>query len=394
MIIRRVADEPNAIMYIRGFNYTPELDERKVLMTATPLLFKKYPELQTRVPWIKLGNFPTPVEEMKNLENALKHSSLWIKRDDLSGEKYGGNKIRKLEFILADLLRKKKKWIMTFGGLGSNHGLATAIYAREHGIKTILRLIDQPVTEHVQKQLLRFHHFEAKMSYAKNAPEALLKGLWHLASKRGVYSFYGPGGSNKIGNLGFVEAALELANQVELGMMPKPEQIFVPIGSMGTYAGLTVGLKLAGMETNLIGVRVTDIGMTNEIKTAKMINKTFKYLGEQSDNISQVLVSPEEVDINHDFVGPCYGAVTKDALDAIQLIRASEGIHLDTTYSGKALACMLKHIQEGRSSKGPILFWNTYSSADLNALDIKYEDYKQLPKSFHQFFHEDLISHH
>jgi len=389
-----VTEGANAIMYIRGFNYAPELDERKVLMAATPLLFEKYPELQDRIPWIKLGDFPTPVEEMKGLENELKHSSLWIKRDDLSGEKYGGNKIRKLEFILADLLRKKKKWIMTFGGLGSNHGLATAIYAREHGIKTVLGLIDQPVTEHVQKQLLRFHHFGAKISYAKNAPGAVLKGLWHLVSKRGVYSFYGPGGSNKIRNLGFVEAAFELAKQVESGIMPKPEKIYLPIGSMGTYAGLAVGLKLAGMETGLVGVRVADIGMTNEKKTARMINKTFKYLGEQSDNISQVSVSPEEVNINHDFVGPCYGAVTKESLDAIQLIGASEGIHLDTTYSGKALACMLKHIQDDKNSKGPILFWNTYSSVNLDGIGIKYEEHKQLPKSFHRFFREDLMSHH
>ena len=362
-------------------------------MTSTPLLFEKYPELQDRIPRIELGNLPTPVVEMKNLESELKHSSLWIKRDDITGEKYGGNKLRKLEFILADALRKKKKWILTFGGLGSNHALATTIYAREHGIKTVLVLIDQPITEHVQKQLLRFHHFEAKLSYAKNMLGVVLKGLWQLISKRGVY-FLGPGGSNKIGNLGFVEAAFELANQVESGMMPKPERIFLPIGSMGTYAGLAVGLKLAGMETNLIGVRVTDIGMTNEKETAKMINKTFKYLGKQSENIPQLSVSPEEVNIDHELVGPCYGAVTKDALDAIQLIRASEGIHLDTTYSGKALASMLKHIQDSKISKGPILFWNTYSSVDLDGIGIKYEDYKQLPKSFHRFFHEDLISHH
>ncbi len=363
-------------------------------MTHTPILFKKYPELQDRIPWINLGNFPTPVEEMKNLESELKHNNLWIKRDDLSGEKYGGNKIRKLEFILADLLKKKKKWIMTFGGLGSNHGLATTIYARGLGIKTVLGLIDQPVTEHVQKQLLRFHYFGAKISYAKNAPGAVLKGLWHLVSKRGVYSFYGPGGSNKIGNLGFVEAALQLAKQVESGIMPEPEKIFLPIGSMGTYAGLAVGLKLAGMETNLVGVRVTDIGMTNEKKTAKMINETFKHLAKQSDDIPQLSVSAEEVNINHEFAGPCYGAVTKEGLDAIQLIRVSEGIHLDTTYSGKALACMLKHIRESESSKGPILFWNTYSSVDLDGIGVKYEDYKQLPKSFHRFFREDLISHH
>ncbi|MHA1928556.1 MAG: 1-aminocyclopropane-1-carboxylate deaminase/D-cysteine desulfhydrase [Candidatus Thorarchaeota archaeon] len=363
-------------------------------MTATPLLYDKYPELQDKIPRVQLGNFPTPVQEMKNLENRLGHSNLWIKRDDLSGELYGGNKLRKLEYILADALQKKKKWILTFGGLGSNHAIATAIYGREQGFKSVLVFIDQPITEHVQRQLLRFQQLDAKVSYAKNVYGAYLKGLWHLASKRGTFLLR-MGGSIDIGNIGYVEAALELVNQIETGILPKPERIYLPVGTMGTFAGLTVGLKLADSDIDLIGVRVSESSICNERNTAQMINSTFKFLRKQSKEIPQIKVKPEEVNINHEFAGPCYGSVTKEGLDAIELMKTTENIQLETSYTGKALACMVKHINDGNISDGSTLFWNTYNSADLSSIDnqINYEDYKQLPKSFHQFFQDNLISH-
>ncbi|MHA1637878.1 MAG: pyridoxal-phosphate dependent enzyme, partial [Candidatus Thorarchaeota archaeon] len=157
------------------------------MLSERPILFQRYPELEDKIQWKQFISTSTPVERMDGLEKFLDYSGLWVKRDDITGTLYGGNKTRKLEFIIGDALARKKKWFLTFGGLGSNHALATAIYSREVGIKTVLALIDQPVTEHVKKQLLRFVHYGAKISYAKNMVGAVMKGLWHLLTKQGVY---------------------------------------------------------------------------------------------------------------------------------------------------------------------------------------------------------------
>ncbi|MFW9920686.1 MAG: 1-aminocyclopropane-1-carboxylate deaminase/D-cysteine desulfhydrase [Candidatus Thorarchaeota archaeon] len=350
-----------------------------------PVLFDWYPSLEDAIPWTSLGTFPTPIQEMTELESSLGHQSLWIKRDDLSGELYGGNKVRKLEFVLGDALKRKKRWILTFGGLGTNHGLATAIYGREKGLKAVLALIDQPVTPHVQNQLMLFDHYEAKITYAKNTLGAVVKGLWQLLTKRGVY-FLGPGGSSELGNLGFIDAALELARQIEEGVTPTPRRIYVALGSMGTFTGLYLGLKFANLDTELVGVRVTDIGMTNEKKTSNMINQTARYLASFSDEIPIISVTPKDVIINHEYAGPCYGSVTEKGTDGLRVLKVTEGIELETTYTAKAFACMVDDVKSGSLEDEPILFWNTYNSVDLSPIARQHGDYTKLPKSFHRFF--------
>ncbi len=111
-----------------------------------PLLFDNYPELKKRISYLPLGEFPTPVHQLKNLGL----NNLWIKRDDLTSSIYGGNKIRKLEFILGEVKRKKKKTIVTMGATGTHHGLATAIFARQLGIDVTLLMFDQPDSDEVK----------------------------------------------------------------------------------------------------------------------------------------------------------------------------------------------------------------------------------------------------
>jgi 1-aminocyclopropane-1-carboxylate deaminase/D-cysteine desulfhydrase-like pyridoxal-dependent ACC family enzyme len=361
-----------------------------ILMTRDkPLLFEHYVELEDKIPWCSIGTLSTPVERMAKFEEYLSYDNMWIKRDDMSGDKYGGNKIRKLEFVLADALNKDKKQIMTFGGLGSNHALATAIYARELGMGAILVLIDQPLTEHVQEQLLRYDYFGAKLSYAKNTVGAVLKGLWHLITKRPYFLWIG--GSSPLGTLGFVDAGLELAQQVEHGLLPKPEHVFVATGSMGTVAGLKVGFALTGLDTDLICVRVTEKSMTDEKKTAKLCNKTLDLLRSHSKEIPELQIKPEDIHMVHEFAGPCYGSVTEEGLEAVRIIGETEGIKLETTYTAKAFACMIDYIKNGKVT-GPILFWNTYNSVDLTQIVSDHHDFSLLPKSFHKFFRENLIS--
>jgi D-cysteine desulfhydrase len=354
-----------------------------------PLIFKHFPELEDKIPWRSFASLPTPVERMEKLQQTLSYDSIWIKRDDLSGDKYGGNKVRKLEFVLADVLNKGKKQIMTFGGIGSNHALATAIYANELGLGTILVLVDQPLTEHVQEQLLRFDYFNANLSYAKNTPGAVMKGLWHLITKRPYFLWVG--GSSPLGVLGFVNAGFELAQQVEQGLFPKPEHVFIAHGSMGTGAGLKMGFALAGLDLDLVCVRVTNQSMTDEKKTANLCNKSIDLLRSASSDIPDLKFKPGDIHIDHDFSGPCYGSVTDEGLEAVRIARETAGIKLETTYTGKAFACMIDYVRKGKVS-GPVLFWNTYNSVDLRHIVKEHHDYERLPKSFHKFFRENLIS--
>jgi 1-aminocyclopropane-1-carboxylate deaminase/D-cysteine desulfhydrase-like pyridoxal-dependent ACC family enzyme len=117
-------------------------------------LFKQYPKLEEKLPYISLGEFPTPVQKLERLGMELGVGNLYTKRDDLSGRLYGGNKPRKLEFILGDVLRSGAKEVITFGGAGSNHALATAIYSRQAGLKSISMLMPQPNARYVRNNLL------------------------------------------------------------------------------------------------------------------------------------------------------------------------------------------------------------------------------------------------
>ena len=131
-------------------------------------VFKHYPLLREKLPYLSLGEFPTPIEKLERLGKDMRANQLFIKRDDLSGKFYGGNKIRKLEFILGDALRKNVKEVLTFGFAGSNHAIATAIYAKQVGLKSISMLMPQPNARYVRKNLLMSHYCGAELHQHRN----------------------------------------------------------------------------------------------------------------------------------------------------------------------------------------------------------------------------------
>jgi len=219
-----------------------------------PVLFREYPELEENTPRISLGRFPTPVQRL----NQMGDTNLWIKRDDLSSPVYGGNKIRKLEFILGEAKRRKSAHIITFGGIGTNHGLATAIFCNKLGINCTLLLFYQPVTAGVKKNLLLFNKYKAATIYKTTLWKTVVS--YYLLQRfkyPGAYFVYA-GGSNPEGTIGYVNAAFELKEQINRGEIPEPEVIICPLGSGGTLAGLSLGLQLAGMQARLMGVRVSE----------------------------------------------------------------------------------------------------------------------------------------
>jgi len=356
------------------------------------ILFEKYPNLKKGIAWECLGNFPTPVRKLERLGKEINYRNIWIKDDGKSSEHYGGNKVRKLEFILPDALRKRKKTIMTYGGIGTNHGLATTIHGSRLGLKTILVLVDQPVTDHVQENLLLFRHYGAEICYARDRFGATLNSIRYFLTKPGVY-YLPPGGSSPLGALGFVAAAFELKKQVDAGEIPEPKYIFVALGSKGTMAGLVVGCRLAGLSSTVIGVRVAYTWLANEEATADLANKALNLMRRYDKTVPAIEFSQKDIQVLHDFCGEGYGFPTAEGRDALELLKKTEDVKLDLTYTGKTFAALLDFVKAHKElNDAPIVFWHTYNSVDLTTIIKQDHDYRKLPKSFHKFFETNLIS--
>jgi 1-aminocyclopropane-1-carboxylate deaminase/D-cysteine desulfhydrase-like pyridoxal-dependent ACC family enzyme len=349
---------------------------------------RRFPALRDRPPRVSLTQLPTRVHRLARLGQELGVGELWVKRDDESGALYGGNKPRKLEFLLGDALADRKKRVLTFGGIGTHHGLATAICARAVGLQSILLLLKQPVTELVRRSLLLDYAAGAELHYAATLPRLIGRGLRVCARElaRGEVPYIIPtGGTSPLGCLGYVNAAIELQEQVAAGMLPEPDWIFVPMGSGGTTAGLVAGARIAGLRSRVVPVVVTDILPPSAEKLAKLAHKSLALLRQHAE-VPAVSIGAEDFRILSGYVGPAYGAPTAAARRARDLMATLEGIPLETTYTAKCLAGMIDAVRAPQYRSGCVLFWNTYSSVDPASHLGALPDYRRLPRPFHQFF--------
>lgn len=355
-------------------------------------LERRFPTLAGRLPRRPLASLPTPVHRLAHLGREAGLPAFWIKRDDQTGRVYGGNKVRKLEWLLADALAREHRTVLTTGALGSNHALATTIYARQLGLRTLLVLIPQPVTPHVRRALLLDHAYGAQVHFAPTIAAArrrvidlLLRGT--LARDRPY--LVSTGGSSAVGTLGYVNAGLELGEQVAAGALPEPAAVVVPLGSGGTVAGLLAGLKLAGLRSQVIAVRVTDLLPPSPRALVRLAQRALAVLARLGADLPRLDLSPDDVVIRSEWLGPGYGAVTPAAVDASRRIAASEGLTLETTYGAKALAGALALGHEAPWRDRPLLFWHTYSSVDPAAAFDGLPDWRALPPALHRFFAVD-----
>jgi D-cysteine desulfhydrase len=340
--------------------------------------------LEKTLPRIALGTYPTPVQRLEGLD----FPGVWVKRDDQTSAVYGGNKVRKLEFILADVIRRRKERIVTMGGLGTNHGLATAIYARCLDLTCRLLLYDQPVDEHVRRNLLLFHRYGAALTYCGSV---LNLGFHFYLRTRlrdpGAYYLFA-GGSTPVGAMGFVNAALELGEQVAAGELPEPDTIICPLGSGGTMAGLMLGVRLAGLRSQVIGVRVTEshlgpIPLITAKTVARLAEKTHRLLRRHSRTVPEVtLTEPQVIDT---YFGPGYGAPTPEGTAAEQLARERCALELEPTYTAKTFAYLLDYLRDPAHAVETVLYWHTYNSVDLSR-EAEGVDYRELPAELQRFF--------
>jgi D-cysteine desulfhydrase len=363
---------------------------------AEPLaLERRYPQIGGRFPRVGLTTLPTRVHLLPQLARHGGVANLWIKRDDESGPLYGGNKPRKLEFLLGEARAEGKTAVLTFGGIGTHHGLATAVCARAAGLRTILVLLAQPVTEHVRHNLLLDHAAGAEMHFAPGVARVTARAVRLCVRewlRGGLPSIIPAGGTSPLGALGYVNAAFELAEQVAAGALPEPDDIFVPLGTGGTVAGLVLGAKLAGLRTRVHAVLVTDILPPSAAKVAALANRSLGLLRECGAAVPALTVAAGDVAIVTGFLGAAYGAPTEVARQARVLMEQLEGVHLETTYTAKCLAAMLAAARSGGSRDRTVLFWNTYSSVDPGTHLGPLPDYRALPRPFHRFFTGPVVA--
>ncbi len=355
-------------------------------------LERRFPELGGRLPRLPLATLPTPVHRLFALERDAGLGALWIKRDDLTGVPYGGNKVRKLEWLLADARARGRRTVLTTGALGSNHALATTIYARASGFRVLLVLIPQPITAHVRRTLLLDQAYGAVIHAVPSIAAARRRVVRLLASGmvHGDRPYLVPtGGSSTLGTLGYVNAALELVEQVAAGGLPEPAAIVAPLGSGGTVAGLVAGLALAGSAAKVIAVRVTDLLPPSPEFLARLANRALAELGRFGLARALPTVAPDDVLVRSDWLGPGYGVVTPEAVDASRRMADTEGLKLETTYGAKALAGALALGRETRWRDRPLLFWHTYSAADPAGGLATLPEWHELPEAVHFAFADE-----
>jgi D-cysteine desulfhydrase len=310
-----------------------------------------------------LGEGPTPVWELARLGQERGKAPIWIK-DDGAYSAFGGNKARKLEWLLADARRRGKRTILTGGAVGTNHGLATALFARRLGMRTVLVLVPQPASEHVRRQLARIRSSGAELHLPRGVWRAYALAAWLMVGRASPPAnlpyFLRPGGSVPLGCVGYVEAAMELADQVQAGELPEPSHVVVALGSGGTAAGLLVGLKLAGLSSRLVGVLVNDLVRVDERTVARLARRTLRLLRDRGASVREVEVAAADVEVQRGWLGSGYGHSTPAADRATELLRERENIVLEPVYTAKAVAAMLELNRGGAFGPGPVLYWHTY----------------------------------
>ncbi|CAG0934072.1 D-cysteine desulfhydrase [Planctomycetaceae bacterium] len=335
-----------------------------------PILFQRYPELAARVPFTRLGCPNTSVEPLTQLGRRLGRE-IWVKRDDLYGSP-GGGKIRKLEFSLAEMLRQGRRTLITFGPLGSNHVAATATHASRLGIETLGVLVPQPMQHYVRGNLERSCGF-ARVVFARWSGTAAIRAiqLWlreRIAAGRAP-ALLAPGGSSACGILGYVEAALEIGRDVRAGRIPEPDFAFIPAGTCGALAGMVAGLRIAGLNTRAIGVRVAGRLACNATTTRWLANRVLSFLRARGATPDLQSVRARDFKMLHGFCGRGYAHATSAGKQAMALVHETQGLTLDATYTGKAMAGLIEFMARPEQSKSCALFVNTWAPPTVQRTD-------------------------
>lgn len=320
------------------------------------------PNYFPQLPKLSIIQSPTPIQEFVEIAEQIGVRKFLVKREDLTDSVYGGNKVRNLEFLLGDALRKNASRIVTVAPLGSNFVAALAAQTKKIGMPTdVFHFV--PAMSRLIKSQARFssrHGARYRLSRGNHyvAPvRATLSAGLDLLQSPGSY-LISPGGSNVIGAVGHVCAAMELADQITRKEIPEPDTIVVGAGTCGTMAGLLAGIKLSGLKTRVVGVRCVDRLVCNRYRVSRLATQTLRFLGWNGR------IRRSDVDLR-DVASLQYGFPLGNAEQLIREMRSSSGIELDTTYTTKVFSYLKTRALQGKCENQSVLYWHTFSPAAI-----------------------------
>lgn len=349
-------------------------------------LFRAYPRLQRHIPLIQLSLGASPVSRLDQLTAHLRGPEIWIKNDGLYGTIYGGNKPRKLEFILGDALRKRSPALLTTGALATNHGLATALYGRQVGLKVGLLLTYEEPQPDTCEQLRRMQAAGADLHYTRSLPWTLFSApyfaLRYREGGRWPYLLMS-GGSTPLGALGYVNAGFELARQVQEGELPEPRTIILPLGSGGTAAGLLLGLRLAGLDSQLLAIAVTRAPTAWKAAVVRLARSAARLLARETGDADIARVQLSGLSVRRNWLGPGFGRESALGEQATRIVAELEGLRLEGSYTAKAMSALVALASAGDLT-GNVLYWHTYNAIPLPEV-VGAPGGLDLPKPFRRF---------
>ena len=302
------------------------------------------------IPRIKIAHLPTPVEALPRLSAALGGPRLLVKRDDLTGLAGGGNKTRKLEYLLADAQSHGAKMLISTGAAQSNHCRQVAAVAARFGMGCTLVLSGDPASA-ANGNLLLDKLLGAEIVWCtREARSATLDRVFDEAWSAGKRPYKMPlGGSTPVGAMGYVTAFEELMAQAV-----QTDWVVFASSSAGTQAGLVLGARRAGWQGRLLGISVDEPQAHLQQMVAELASQTASWLDEKMN------FNPEEILVNTDYLGAGYGVMDAPEIEAIQLFAQTEGLLLDPVYTGRAAAGMIDLVRKGFFKRDEtVLFWHT-----------------------------------
>jgi len=316
---------------------------------------------------IKLGHFPTPIEHLKNISKYLDGPNIFIKRDDCTGLATGGNKTRKLEFLIPDAIKNKAELVVTVGAVQSNHARQTAAACTLMGLKCLI-ILEQRVKDPPEVYMNSGNVFLDKLYGAdikicpknENFLEYYEKIVEDLKSKGTNVYFIPGGGSNSIGALGYVECLNEIIKENNKYNF---SHIVHATGSAGTQAGLLAGRKYFNCNIPVIGICI-------RYDKATQINRVYTEAKKTCERLQCSILDKSEVIVYDEYIGPGYGEPSDSMIEATKLLAKKEAILLDPVYSGKGFAGLIDLIKNKKFTKNDnILFIHTGGAVSLFAYE-------------------------
>lgn len=346
-----------------------------------PPLFQAYPRLASHLPRHALLDSPTPVHRL----DKLGAPSLWIKRDDATSRVLGGAKVRKLEFLLGAAIAQRRSRLLVLGTLGSHMTLAAAVFANKLDLACDVIVCDQPPNHDARNNLLALKQHSAGLTHGRGQVPAALRFFGRaFLEQRGSFAIP-PGGSNPIGTLGMVNAAFELKEQIAQGVVPRPGVIVCALGSGGTLAGLALGVQLAQLNIEVVGVRtfpayVSGFPVCTAGRVRRLMHRTHAILRRADPSISTPRLRRPRIIAG--YMGDGYAMPTEAARHAQRLLADTHGLYSELTYTAKALAYAIDLCADSGNGS-PVLYWHTCGREPERPVTI---DYRELPRSLHGMF--------